>query len=510
MFQSFRVKVGLLWSFLLFNSVPAFAEVVRDGWQQSVNDFFGVINAYWGSVLFWSDHPLKLPFILIVMVSGGIFFTFRYSFVNVRLFKHAIDVVRGKFDQKHHKGEITHFQALTSALSATVGLGNIAGVAVAISLGGPGAVFWLWVIAFFGMSMKFSSCTFAQIHRIVHPDGKILGGPMVYLEKGFAEKGKAFAKIGKVLAVVFACFTITASFGGGNMFQGNQMFELISDRFPAIEQYNVLFGVLLAALAGAVIMGGIPRIGEVTSKMVPLMCVFYCLSCLTIIINNIGLVPGLIGEIFIQAMKPDAMWAGGFIGVLTQGVKRASFSNEAGLGSAAIAHAAAKTDKPVREGIVAMIGPFIDTHVVCTMTALSILITGAHLDPALAGKGAAITAQAFASLGSFMPYLLTLAACVFAYSTIVAWSYYGEKGTEYLFGRKAIPIYRGLYVLIVALGPVLSLGNVIDFSDIMLLSMAFPNIIGMMFLSSKVKETLNEYLDSYRSGEMKPSDSNAA
>ena len=259
------------------------------------------------------------------------------------------------------------------------------------------------------MSMKFSSCTFAQMYRKVHKDGSILGGPMIYLEEGFQNQYSSFAWLGKALAVTFAIFTICASLGGGNMFQANQAFELLSRQYPALSSSSWLVGIILAVLVAFVIIGGIKRIGEVTSKLVPFMCAFYCISCLVIIFNNLSAVPAQIAEIFMQAFSPSAMWAGGFIGVLTQGVKRASFSNEAGLGSAAIAHAAAKSQYPVREGVVAMIGPFIDTHLVCTMTSLAILLTNSHIDPSLAGKGAAITSAAFASLGTFMPSLLTLA-----------------------------------------------------------------------------------------------------
>ncbi|MBI2603482.1 MAG: alanine:cation symporter family protein [Deltaproteobacteria bacterium] len=473
-------------------------------WQDSVNSVFGAINENWGAILFWDDHPFKLPAILMVMLGGGIFFTLRYGFVSVRLFRHAWDVIRGRFDKADHKGEVTHFQALTSALSATIGLGNIAGVAVAISLGGPGAVFWLWVAAFLGMSLKFSCCTFAQIDRIVHENGTVLGGPMVYLEKGFKRNFPRFAWLGKVLAVVFSSFAIAASLGGGNMFQGNQSFELLAAQFPVLQNANWLVGIVLAVLVGAVVIGGIKRIGEVTSKLVPFMCAFYCVSCLLIVFANYEMIPSMFGQIFREAFQPDAIWAGGFVGVLIQGIKRASFSNEAGLGSSAIAHAAAKTDQPVREGVVGMLEPFIDTHVVCTLTSLAILITGAHLDPALAGKGAAISAKAFESLGSVAPLLLTIAATLFAYSTIISWGYYGEKGTEYLFGTKAIPFFRVFYVLMVALGPVLSLGNIITFSDLMLLSMAFPNIVGMMILSGSVKSALSEYMVAYKDGFVNP------
>lgn len=470
----------------------------------NINDFFGAVNSFWGSVLFWSGHPLQLPFILVVMLAGGVFFTIRYGFVNISLFRHAFEVVRGKYDKDHHDGEISHFQALTSALSATVGLGNIAGVAVAISLGGPGAVFWLWVVAFFGMSMKFSSCTFAQLYRIVKEDGRIIGGPMVYLDQGIAKHYPGKAWLGRTFGVVFAVFTIGASFGGGNMFQGNQTYELLATQFPFLDGHAWLVGVILAIAVGVVVIGGITRIGEVTSKLVPLMCGCYILCCLALIFSNFSVVPDMFAEIFSQAFFPDAIWAGGFVGVLTQGVKRASFSNESGLGSAAIAHAAAKTDKPVREGVVGMIGPFIDTHIVCTMTALAILITGAHLDPTLAGKGAAITAKAFGELGQAMPVALTVASVFFAYSTIISWGYYGERATEYLFGYQAVRVYQLGFVCAVALGPVLSLKNVIDFADLMLLSMAFPNIIGMMFLSGQVKEQLDAYRQEYFEGKMLP------
>ena len=462
--------------------------------------FFSNLNEFWGGIIFWDDHFLRLPFILVVLVCGGLFFTFRFRFVNAMLFKHAIDVVRGKYDNQNHAGEISHFQALTSALSATVGIGNIAGVAIAISLGGPGAVFWLWVVAFFGMSMKFSSCTLSQNYRIVNKDKSILGGPMVFLDLGIKELYPNIQVLGKIFGVTFAVFTIGASIGGGNLFQGNQTFELLVAEFPQIAGYDWLVGGGLAFFIGIVILGGIKRIGEVTSRLIPLVCMAYCFICLAVIFQHIEDLPHVFSEIFRQAFNPDAMWAGGFMGVMTQGVKRASFSNEAGIGSAAIAHAAAKTDKPIREGVVAMLGPFIDTHLVCTMTALAIILTGSHLDPTLSGKGAAITAKAFSSLGTEMPILLTFIAIVFAYSTAISWSYYGEKGVEYLFGSKWIMMYRSFYVVAAALGPMLSLKTVIDFADLMMLSMSFPNIIGMALLSSKVKNLLNQYKEDLKTG----------
>lgn len=492
------VKVLLGFIMLMMSSLT------HASFLDQVDSFVGAyIVKYLAMILFFEIPLLKLPLILFVMVMGGIFFTFRYGFINVKLFKHSIDVIRGKYDNPDDEGEISHFQALTSALSATVGLGNIAGVAVAIQLGGPGAVFWLWLVAFMGMSMKFSSCTFAQLYREIDADGSVMGGPMVYLKKGLAEYN--WPRLGKIFSVMFSIMVIGGSFGGGNLFQANQTYELLSAQFPTLATTTMAFvvGLVLAISAGIVLLGGIKRIADVTSKMVPLMTVFYVGSCLTIILANIGSVPSLIVSIFTEAFNPSAIYTGGFLGVLIQGVKRASFSNEAGVGSAAIAHAAAKTDEPVREGAVAMIGPFIDTHVICTMTSLAILITGAHLDPALAGKGAQITAKAFSSLGSWMPYLLTLATVIFAYSTIISWSYYGEKGWQSLFGKKSIMVYKVIFILVVVCGPLISLKNVIDFSDLMILSMAFPNIIGMMILSKKLIPMVKDYTSRLKNGQMK-------
>lgn len=492
----------LLLSFISLLSTSAFAQSGDAGFQAGVNHLFESLNGVVASFLFLNVGG-GVPLIIAVMVAGGLFFTFRYNFINLRLFKHSIDVLRGKFDDPDHEGEITHFQALSSALSATVGLGNIAGVAVAIQVGGPGAVFWLWLSAFFGMSMKFSSCTFAQLYRDVDPvDGSVIGGPMIYLKKGFTELYN-MPKTGKFLGALYAGLAIMASFGGGNMFQGNQTYELLSKTFPALEGMNWVVGVTLAFLAGIVLLGGIRRIASVTSKMVPLMCAFYVATCAAIIFGNVSEVPALIASIFTQAFSPDAVLYGSLMGVLIQGVKRASFSNEAGVGSAAIAHAAAKTDEPVREGVVAMIGPFIDTHIVCTMTSLAVLITGAHLVPENAGKGAMITAYAFGSLHPIFAMLLTIAAVIFAYSTIISWSYYGEKGWQHLFGKKSVKMYRIIYVFAVVLGPVLSLGAVLEFSDLMILFMAFPNIIGMMFLSKKITPLVKEYFRKYKNNEFK-------
>lgn len=454
-----------------------------------------------------------IPLIIIVLVGGGIFYTFRYGFVNLRLFPHAFAVVRGKYDDPNDKGEISHFQALTSALAATVGLGNIAGVALAITAGGPGAIFWMWLTAFFGMSMKFSSCTLAVVYRIFREDSHVkggphvIGGPMVYLRLGMKDRWPRLAWIGAILSPMFAIITIMAAFGGGNMFQTNQTYSVIAEIFQLQDEpiLQPAVGLVMMALVGLVIIGGIKRIGEVTSKLVPAMCVGYVIVCLIIVGNHIDKVPALLFAIVDQAFSSEAMY-GGFLGVMLQGMRRAAFSNEAGLGSAAIAHAAVKTNEPIREGLVAMLGPFIDTILVCTMTALAILITDAHLTTEDM-RGISITAQAFGSVHAFFPYFLAIAVFIFAYSTLISWSYYGERAVEYLFGRyggTAVGAYRALYLLIAFVGPSLALNSVVDFADMMLLSMAFPNILGMLLLSGKVRELKNDYIRRLKSGEMKP------
>ena len=377
-------------------------------------------------------------------------------------------------------------------MSATVGLGNISGVAVAIAAGGAGAIFWMWLIAFMGMSLKFASCTLSQFYRRINEDGSVLGGPMVYIDDGLAEKGAVMALLGKILGIGFALLCIMGAFGAGNLFQSNQMASQISGLFGQGDNPTVklIIGVITAAIVATVIIGGIKRIGSVTSKMVPAMCIGYCLVCLFIVLTNFSAVPALIGDIIQSAWAGEALF-GGFLGVMVQGMQRAAFSNEAGLGSAAIAHAAAKTKEPVREGAVAMLGPFIDTIIVCTMTALALLITKAHLQEGL--SGIEVTNYAFSTVGSWLPPLLTVAVIVFAFSTMISWSYYGERCVEYLFGKAASLPYRILFVLIVIVGPVLSLKNILDFSDIMLLSMAFPNIIALIILSPRIGAALKDY-----------------
>ena len=463
-----------------------------------INDFFGIFVGFLAPILFMQINGF--PLIVVVLLFGGLVFTLYFRFINVRGFMHSIDIIKGKYDNPKDTGQISHFQALTSALSATIGLGNIAGVAVAVSLGGPGAVFWMVFIAFFSMSAKFVSCTLGQLYRKINNDGSVSGGPMYYLNYGLKERG--YGTLGKVLGGMYAIFIIGGAFGGGNMFQANQSYELFG---KLIGLPNYIYGILLAILVGCVIVGGIKRIGQTTEKIVPFMVLLYVGASLFIIITNIGKLPGVLSSILSQAFVPDAAY-GGFIGAIVTGIKRGVFSNEGGVGSASIAHSAAKTDEPVREGIVAMIGPFIDTIVVCFMTASVILITKDSNPLYQVGggiNGAELTSAAFGSAISWFPLILSIVVFLFSFSTMISWYYYGDKGWKYLFGDSSIKVYQAMYLSCIVLGAVASLGNVIDFSDMMILSCGFPNIIGCLFLLPILKTKLDEYWSRYQTGEFK-------
>jgi len=463
-----------------------------------INGFFGIFVSFLAPILFMEINGF--PLIVLVLLIGGLIFTFYFKFINVRGFIHSIDIIKGKYDNPNDTGQISHFQALTSALSATIGLGNIAGVAVAVSLGGPGAVLWMVFIAFFSMSAKFVSCTLGQLYRKINDDGSVSGGPMYYLNYGLKDLG--YGTFGKILGGMYAIFIIGGAFGGGNMFQANQSYELFG---KLIGLPNYLYGIILAVLVGCVIVGGIKRIGQTTEKIVPFMVVLYVGASLFIILSNLGKLPSVLNDMFNQAFYPNAAY-GGFIGALVTGVKRAVFSNEGGVGSASIAHSAAKTDEPVREGIVAMIGPFIDTIIVCFMTASVILITkDANPLYQVGGgiNGAELTSAAFGSAISWFPYILSIVVFLFSFSTMISWYYYGDKGWKYLFGDSSIKIYQAMYLGCVVLGAVASLGNVIDFSDMMILSCGFPNIIGCLFLLPILKRNLDEYWARYKAGEFK-------
>lgn len=501
--RAVSVGIALLFAIILSPTALFAQEASPEGWIQSqidsLNEMLGVTVSWIFFFLFY-DFGTGLPLIIIVLVSGGFYYTVFFGWLSLRGFKHSIDVIRGRYDNPNDPGEISHFQALTSALSATVGLGNIGGVAIAVGTGGPGAVFWMLLTALFGMSSKLASCTLAVMYRNVREDGHISGGPMYYLEHGLAKKG--LRSLGRTLAVFYAFLVIGGSFGGGNMFQANQTIEVLSTVSPIFKELSWLIGIIMASFVAVVIIGGIRRIGNVTSRLVPGMCILYVATSLLIILSHAGEIPTLLGRIVSEAFTGPAVY-GGFLGVLITGVRRAAFSNEAGLGSAAFAHAAAKTDEPAREGIVAMIGPFIDTIVICLMTALVCMITGVFDDPELKNKGVAMTAAAFESFVPGARYVLSIAVVLFAYSTMISWSYYGERAWEYLFGDGSILIYRAIFVGFVFVGSITALKNVLDFSDAMILGMAFPNIIGGIILSPQIKEVLNEYWDRYKSGEMK-------
>ena len=432
----------------------------------------------------------NIPFIVIWLVLGASFFTLRMGFINIRGFRHSLDLARGKYDDPDAPGQVTHFQALATAVSGTVGLGNIAGVAVAVSLGGAGATFWMIVCGLLGMSSKFVECTLGVKYRDILPDGRVFGGPMNYLRYGLEKRNlKGF---GKVLAGVFAVLAVGASFGGGNMFQANQSFEQLAGQFSMLEGNGFWFGIITAILVGVVIIGGIQSIAKVTGRVVPIMASIYILAALTVIIMNIENIGPAFTAIYNGAFNPSAL-KGGIIGVLVVGFQRAAFSNEAGVGSAAIAHSTAKTNNPPSEGFVALLEPFIDTVVVCTLTALVLIFTGMHEVEGMAG--AQLTSDAFGSVISWFPYVLGIAVFLFAFSTMISWSYYGMRAWTYLFGksRRSEMIYKMLFLVFVVIGASVSLGAVLDFSDMMILAMSFPNIIGLYIMSGEVKGDLKTY-----------------
>jgi len=497
------------------------AEMIQSSQEQiavGLDASLGQVNGVLFEILFFDLSfglfEKGLPFLVVFLAVGAVFFTIYHRFINLRGFLHGWQVVRGRYDHGEHEGDITPFRALTSALSATVGLGNIAGVAIAMVLGGPGALFWMMVLGLFGMTSKFHESTLAQMYRTKNPDGSISGGPMYYISRGLAERGPGWAKLGRAIALVFAVFCMGAAIGGGNMFQANQAFEGFFTTFvepnlgadanvaAARIQISFGFGLLMAVLVGMVVIGGITRIGAATSRIVPFMAMLYVSACMAIILFHLPEVPGLIGLVFAQAFQPSSAF-GGIVGAMMVGFQRAAFSSEAGLGSSAIAHSAAKTSEPVREGVVASLEPFIDTIVVCFMTGMAVLITGAYKAEGVEG-GASVTLHAFKEvslLSGFFPYILSICIILFAFSTMLSWCYYGERAWGYLFGVKTVLVFRLVFVFFVFVGTVTSLGAVIDFADAMLLSMALPNIFGGVLLAGKVKEALRDYWGRYRAGD---------
>lgn len=452
-------------------------------------------------------NPRYVPLAVLWLVVGAIFFTLRMVFIQFRAFRHAISITAGKYDNPDDQGDVTSFQALTAALSATVGLGNIAGVALAITIGGPGATFWMIMAGLLGMASKFTECTLGQMYRQVRSDGTVMGGAMYYLSKGLSEMKLGI--LGYPLAVLFAILCMGGSLAGGNSFQVNQSLGILTTTFPGIVGYEWVYGAVMTVLVGIVIIGGIQRIASVAEKVVPFMCGLYVLLCLYVLITSIDVVPAAVAEIFNGAFNADAAF-GGFVGVLIVGFQRAAFSNEAGVGSAAIAHSAAKTPYPVREGIVALLEPFIDTVVVCTMTALVIVITGAYegggafAELRAASNGAGLTSAAMAAaIGDWVPYVLTVAVVLFAFSTMISWSYYGERCWTWMFGDGSSLIYKLIFLAFVFIGSIISGTNALAFGDLMILGMAFPNVLGVVLLSGKVKKALDEYLGKLRADEFK-------
>ncbi|MEA2029206.1 MAG: alanine/glycine:cation symporter family protein [Campylobacterota bacterium] len=475
-----------------------------------MNELFSTITSFLEQVLFFdilfgSVEGVKVPLLIAWIVLGGVYLTIILKFVNLRMLGHSINIIRGKYRTKDDKGRISPFQSLTTALSATVGLGNIAGVALAISMGGPGATFWMIVAGFLGMSLKFTEVTLSVHYREFLKDGTIMGGGMEYLSKGLASKGWVGA--GKVLAIIFAIFMIGGAIGGGNTFQVSQALGAIGEQVPFFKENAIIFGVLLATITGLVIIGGIKRIAHFTEAIVPLMVVIYISASLWILFANASAIPHAFVLIFTQAFNPDAL-AGGIIGVIVIGFQRAAFSSEAGLGSAPIAHAPARVKYPVRQGLVALYEPFIDTVIICTMTALVIIITGVY-DPANgygalieSGEGAALTAAAYGTVLSWFPIVLSVSIFLFAFSTLIAWSYYGERAWVYLFGTKSSIWFKLMFLGFILIASVVDTNTMVDFSSMLILSMALPNIFGLFILSGDVRRYLNEYMAKLKSGEL--------
>lgn len=463
-----------------------------------------------GTVQFENPKPLlyangdvvenTIPFIVIWLILGSVFFTLRLKFINIRGFRHSLALAKGKYDNPNAPGSITHFQAMATAVSATVGLGNIAGVAVAISLGGAGATFWMFMAGFFGMSLKFAECSMGVKYRFIDADGRIFGGPMNYLRHGLEKRN--LKRLGKFLAALFAVLGVGASFGGGNMLQSNQAFKIVSEQIPLLQGQGFWFGIGFAILVGIVIIGGIKSIANFTEKVVPIMAMLYIIGCLVVIGNNVGNIGGAFMAILDGAFSADAL-RGGFIGVLIVGLQRAAFSNEAGVGSAAIAHSASKTNTPIADGFASLIEPLVDTMLVCTMTALVLIFTGIHKEGGGMG-GVELTSEAFGSVVSWFPIVLALAVFLFAFSTMVSWSYYGMRSWTYLFGRskKGELVYKLMYLVFVVLGASVSLGAVLSFADMMILAMSFPNIVGLYILSPEIYADMNIYLKKLRNGQL--------
>jgi AGCS family alanine or glycine:cation symporter len=502
----------------LFSFAQDVSESQESTIDDKINSVFEPVTNVIESIIFFtvSFGDFTIPFVLIWLIAGAVFFTVYTGFVNIRAFGHAIDVVRGKFDKPGDTGEVSHFQALTAALSGTVGVGNIAGVAVAVSLGGPGATFWMILAGIFGMSSKFVECSLGVMYRNVNTNGTVSGGPMYYLEKGFKEKGSSWGVLGKVLAVLFAIACIGGSFGGGNMVQvnqaTNQLIAVTGGESSFLYGQGWIFGAVMAIVVAIIIIGGIKSIARVTDKVVPFMVGIYVLAAILVLVMNAGQIPDAFRQIFAGAFNADAMY-GGIIGVLIQGFRRAAFSNEAGVGSASIAHSAVRTDEPISEGVVALLEPFIDTVVICTMTALVIIISGygdigqvAAYESFSSGSGndaaISLTSSSFSQTLSWFPPILSFAVILFALSTMISWSYYGLKSWTYLFGESKTQeyIYKALFCFFVIVGSAITAKSVFNFGDAMIFAMCFPNVFGLYVLIPNVRRAYRDYMKKIKTG----------
>nr|WP_323767276.1 alanine/glycine:cation symporter family protein [Antarctobacter sp.] len=484
--------------------------------DQKVNDIFAGATGWFVNFIFSPFPGTSFPWIVAWLVVAATVFTLYFGFIQFRGFGHSIALVKGDYSDPNDAGEVSHFQALATALSGTVGLGNIAGVAVAVGIGGPGATFWMILAGLMGMASKFTECTLGVKYRNEYPDGTVSGGPMYYLTKGFAERGLPG---GKILAVLFSIFCILGAFGGGNMFQANQAHQAITG---VVGDYpGFVTGLVFAVIVFVVIVGGLKSIASVTEKVVPFMAVIYVGSALIILIMNANMIGWAFGQIFAGAFTGLGV-AGGMVGALIQGFKRAAFSNEAGVGSAAIAHSAVRTKEPITEGFVSLLEPFIDTVVICTMTALVIIITqqlvideatgiyllneaGTAIKTVGDTSGVGLTAAAFGSAFSWFPTVLAVAVILFAFSTMISWSYYGLKAWTYLFGEgktKEIT-FKVIFCVFVIIGASANLGPVIDFSDAAIFAMAVVNVFGLYFLMPIVKREVDSYLSRLKTGEIK-------
>jgi len=504
-------KIFLLTFFTLF-TLPISSQ--EKGLDQKIDEAFQPVSDFFNNVIFFSIG--ENPFVIYLLVGSAIFFTLYFGFPNIKYFMTSIRVVSGKYDEvekdesSSKDGEVSHFQALTTAVSGTVGNGNIAGVALAIALGGPGATFWMIVCGLMGMSLKFVECTLGVHYRDVDENGVVYGGPMYYLTKGLKEKG--FATLGKISAVFFAIFCIGGSFGGGNAAQANQAALVLKDLLGFESTFaGAVIGIILAVVVGVIIIGGIKRIASVTEKIVPFMALLYIVACLYILLVNFSFLDDAIALIVKEAFNPTAIGVGGIIGVLMVGFRRAAFSNEAGVGSASIAHSAVKTKYAASEGLVALLEPFIDTVVICTLTALVIITfnstgvfayggEGGVMIDGVMYEGAGITSKAFAEYIPYSDVFLTVAVVLFAVSTMISWSYYGLQSWKFLFGRgeKSDLTYKLLFLSFVIIGSAASMNSIWAFSDAMIFAMVFPNMVGLYILFPVVKEQLTKYLDAIK------------